>query len=78
MPETVKAVNKYRPKILVIDDEKRIRDGCQTVLASEGYEVACADNGKQGLQMIGREHYDIILLDLMMPELSGLDILPNI
>jgi two-component system phosphate regulon sensor histidine kinase PhoR len=78
MPESVKTVSEYRPKILVIDDEKRIRDGCQTVLSSEGYEVASADNGKQGLQMIGREHYDIILLDLMMPELSGLDILPKI
>ena len=68
----------YIPKILVVDDEKRIRDGCCTVLTGEGYEVACADTGKEGLQRIDREHYDIILLDLMMPGMSGLDVLPQV
>ena len=78
MPKQSEAAVGYRPRILVVDDEKRIRDGCQAVLTGEGYEVACAETGKQGLQMINREHYDIILLDLMMPGMSGLDILPEI
>jgi signal transduction histidine kinase/FixJ family two-component response regulator len=78
MPETVAAANEYSPRILVIDDEKRIRDGCQTILTASGYGVTCAENGKQGLDIINREHYDIILLDLMMPELSGLDVLPMV
>jgi two-component system phosphate regulon sensor histidine kinase PhoR len=78
MPKQSENVSEYIPKILVVDDEKRIRDGCHTVLTGEGYEVACAETGKQGLQMIDREHYDIILLDLMMPGMSGLDILPEV
>ena len=76
-PQT-EAVNEYNPKILVVDDEKRIRDSCHTVLTDEGYTVACAESGSQGLEMIAREHFDIILLDLMMPQMSGLDVLPDI
>ncbi len=68
----------YTPQILVVDDEKRIRDACQTVLMGEGYEVTCAENGKQGLQLIGQKHFDIILLDLMMPEMPGLEVLPRV
>ncbi len=78
MPEQTKTVNEYIPKILVVDDEKRIRDSCHTVLTNKGYTVACAESGKQGLQMIDDEHFDIILLDLMMPQMSGLDVLPKI
>ncbi len=62
-------------KILVIDDEPRIRDGCQMVLNEEGFEVALASDGNEGVQMIQEEHYDIILVDLMMPGLSGLEVL---
>lgn len=76
-PQT-ETVNEYNPKILVVDDEKRIRDSCHTVLTGEGYTVACAESGSQGLEMIAREHFDIILLDLMMPQMSGLDVLPDI
>lgn len=65
-------------KILVIDDEERIRDACKMVLEEEGYQVALADNGSLGLKMIGEAHYDVILLDLMMPVLSGLDLLPSL
>ena len=78
MSAQTETVNEYIPKILVVDDEKRIRDSCHTVLTGEGYTVACAESGSQGLQMIGREHFDIILLDLMMPQMSGLDVLPDI
>lgn len=68
----------YRPKILVVDDEQRIRDGCHRVLTEEGCEVAGAADGKIGLEMIEKEHYDIILLDLMMPGLSGFDVLSQV
>lgn len=66
------------PRILVIDDEERIRDACTMVLEDEGYIVAVADNGELGLKMIEETHYDVILLDLMMPVLSGLDVLPKL
>ena len=54
------------PRILVVDDEERIRDACTMVLEDEGYEVATADNGELGLKMIQEQHFDVILLDLML------------
>lgn len=66
------------PRILVIDDEERIRDACTMVLEEEGYELATADNGELGLKMIQEQHFDVILLDLMMPNLSGLEVLPQL
>jgi PAS domain S-box-containing protein len=68
----------YVPRILVVDDEQRIRQGCQAVLKKEGYYVALADDGRHGLDLIAAEHFDIVLLDLMMPSLSGFDVLTHI
>lgn len=68
----------FIPKILVVDDEKVIRKGCEEVLSQEGYEVLLAENGKQGIDMIEAEHFDIILLDLMMPGLSGFNVLSHV
>jgi len=67
-----------RPRVLVVDDEKRIRDGCSKMLGEEGFFVASADAGELGLSMLDSEHYDIVLLDLMMPGLSGLEVLEHI
>ena len=69
---------RYTPKILVVDDEMRIREGCREILTQDGFEVSSAESGEKGLEMIAREHFDIILLDLMMPEISGLDVLPEV
>jgi len=68
----------FKPRILVVDDEKRIRDGCYKVLTQEGFEVARAETGELGIKMIEEAHYDIILLDLMMPGLSGFDVLAQV
>jgi two-component system phosphate regulon sensor histidine kinase PhoR len=65
-------------KILVVDDEPRIRDACQEVLNEEGFAVAVAPDGQQGVQMIQKEHFDIILVDLMMPVLSGFEVLAHV
>lgn len=62
-------------KILVVDDEKRIRDVCQTMLTNEGFHVAVAESGYRCLEIIETDNFDIILLDLMMPGISGMDIL---
>ncbi len=72
------AQNLGGPAILVIDDEERIRDGCQKVLCQEGFEVETADCGELGLKMIEEKFYDVILLDLMMPSLSGFDVLSRV
>ena len=68
----------FKPKILVVDDEKVIRNGCREVLTQEGYEVILAENGELGLKMIEKAHFDVILLDLMMPGLSGFDVLSHV
>jgi len=65
----------FKAKILVVDDEKRIRDGCHQMLIKDGFHAEVAESGFQALQMIEQEHFDIILLDLMMPGLSGLEVL---
>ncbi|MBF0507590.1 MAG: response regulator [Deltaproteobacteria bacterium] len=73
------AVKGYQTqRILVVDDEKRIREGCRKVLTQEGFEVAEAESGTISLEMIEREHFDVVLLDLMMPALSGFDVLTHI
>ena len=78
MSKIVGQLISYQGKILVVDDEKRIRDGCSTVLRQEGFEVAVAEDGYKGLKMIEEGHFDIILLDLMMPGVSGMDILDRV
>jgi len=68
----------FQPRVLVIDDEQRIRDSCKKMLTQEGFDVACAANGDDGLRRIHEAHYDIILLDLMMSGLSGFDVLAQV
>jgi CheY-like chemotaxis protein len=64
------------PKILVVDDDDAIRETLGGVLASEGYEVALAENGARALEVV-REGVrpDLVLLDLMMPVMSGWEFL---
>ncbi len=68
----------YQPTILVIDDEKRIREGCYKILTKENCLVEMAENGEMGLKMIDEKHYDIILTDLMMPGIGGMEVLAKI
>ncbi|MEX1302496.1 MAG: response regulator, partial [Desulfotignum sp.] len=68
----------FSPKVLVVDDEDRIQKACHRLLTQEGCEVALADNGIKGLKMIEDAHFDIVLLDLMMPGVSGMDVLTGI
>lgn len=64
--------------ILVIDDEKNIREGLQMALEDEGYEVLTAADGKSGLQIALHNDVDLVITDLRMPELSGFDILQKV
>jgi CheY-like chemotaxis protein len=63
------------PTALVVDDEFGIVDVLETVLTEEGYRVLTACNGKQGLARLAEEKPEVILLDFMMPILSGGDML---
>ena len=62
-------------RILVVDDEKVVRDGCRRVLAGKGYETVAAENGRQALDIMAQEVVDLILLDLKMPVMSGEEVL---
>src|SRR3954447_6771022 len=73
-PETA----KDRGKVLVIDDEEAIREGLEMLLLSEGYSVELAQNGTEGIQKIESRPYDLVLLDLMMPDISGMQVLSEV
>jgi len=78
MAETTDRSLPFKPKILIVDDELRIRDTCSRMLLSDGFEVAQAESGEIGLERIRGEHFDIVLLDLMMPGMSGMETLARI
>ena len=61
--------------ILVVDDEKVIRDGCVLALKPEGYRVATAENGQQALEVLARESVQVVLCDLKMPVMGALEVL---
>src|SRR3984893_16270201 len=64
--------------ILVIDDEAEIREGLELLLTSEGYSVASAETGEAGLARLAQEPYDLLLLDVSLPDCNGLDLLRDI
>jgi len=64
-----------KPKILVVDDEKLTLKNLKHVLTKEGYEVKAVDNGASALQLINDEEFDLVITDLKMESVSGLDIL---
>ena len=62
------------PKIGIIEDEKNISDMIKYNLEKEGYEVFTAYDGKEGLELVEKETLDLLLLDIMLPHVDGLDI----
>lgn len=67
-----------QPKALIIEDEQFIRDIYKSQLEKAGITVDGFRNGKEGLQSISQNKYDIILLDIMLPDLNGLEILKQV
>ena len=67
-----------KPKILIIEDEQKLSRVLQLELEYENYETGVADNGKDALQLIEDEDWDLVLLDIMIPELSGLEVLRRV
>jgi two-component system, NtrC family, response regulator PilR len=62
-------------RILVVDDERSMRELLAIVLRREGYEVLLAENGKAAVEMLEREPVDLLISDIKMPDLSGVDVL---
>ena len=62
-------------KILVIDDNNDIRDNTAEILTLAGYQAYTAENGKRGVELALKEQPDLVICDIMMPELDGYGVL---
>ena len=65
-------------RVLVVDDEKLIVKGLKFSLEQEGFKVDCAYDGEEALELAGNTAYDIILLDIMLPKMSGMEVCQQI
>ena len=65
-------------KILIIDDERSIRNSLKEILDDEGYDVDVAENGQQGVEMVEKEKYDVIFCDIKMPVMDGVEALARL
>lgn len=65
-------------KILVIDDERAIRDSLKEILEYENHEVELAEDGPTGIEMASKNGYDVVLCDIKMPRMDGLEVLENL
>jgi DNA-binding NtrC family response regulator len=66
------------PTLLVIDDESAVRDVVARYGARAGFEVVCASGGRDGIARLGERRFDLVIVDLRMPEIGGLDVLRHI
>lgn len=66
------------PKILIIDDDEMLSEELAEILTEEGYSVKKAFDGREGLQMIRKGRYDLILLDIKMPHRNGFEVLKEV
>jgi DNA-binding NtrC family response regulator len=65
-------------KVLVIDDESIVRISCERTLSAEGYPVKTAGDGKSGIDLLEKESFDVVLLDIKMPDMDGIEVLKKI
>ena len=72
-PETEVLAMTQKGKILAIDDEEPIRLLYERALTSAGYDVSLAADGFQALAHVQREHFDVVLMDIVMPDLDGIE-----
>jgi two-component system response regulator PilR (NtrC family) len=69
------AAGRRLPRVLVVDDERSMRELLAIVLRREGYDVLLADNGKAAVETLERERIDLLISDIKMPDMSGVDVL---
>ncbi len=69
-----KTMKPQKPKVLIVDDDQLVRQIVQEILSDENYEIQLAKDGKDALESIHRDQPDIIILDIMMPIMDGLDV----
>ena len=69
------ATERRRPRILVADDERSMRELLAIVLRREGYDVLLAENGREAIALIEKEPIDVLISDIKMPDVSGVEVL---
>ena len=74
-PEIVRSEVKSTIPVLVVDDDHSLRESCASLLRAEGFPVTVSSGGEEALEFIRRRHFEIILLDLYMRDVSGMDLL---
>ena len=68
-------VDRRAPRILVVDDERSMRELLAIVLRREGYEVLLAESGRSAIELLERERVDLLISDIKMPDVSGVEVL---
>ena len=68
----------YVPKILIVDDEARMRDSLNVLLSSKGYNIQTGCNGREAIECLNKDSYDIVLLDMIMPDMDGYQVMDYI
>ena len=65
-------------KILIVDDEVSIVNLMNSMLSANGYEAISATNGKEGLEQYNKEHPDLVITDIIMPDMEGIELIRNL
>src|SRR5262249_1885473 len=68
----------HSSSLLIVDDDELSREGLARRLQRQGYEVACARTGREAIEMLGTRRFDLVLLDVMMPGMNGLEVLKHL
>lgn len=74
-PIEISPADRETVRILIVDDERTLRESCSSILGAEGFPVSVAGKGDEALELLGRLRPHIVLVDLYMPDISGIDIL---
>ena len=61
----------YRPEVLIVDDDTRLCNSLKAFLGTQEYEITTVYGGKEAIELLTKDEFDLILLDLMMPDVSG-------
>ena len=70
--------NSLKPRVLVADDEMSICKACEKILSRRGYEVRTVLSGKQALALLAQEPFDLVVTDLKMAEMCGMELLQTL
>lgn len=71
-------MSEIKKSILLVDDVKDVRDGLSQILSDEGYDVMTAENGLQAIKKLMNKHTDLIITDILMPEMDGIELIDKV